>query len=174
MKFRFLEHTADIKFQSFGKTLEEAFENAALALQEVITKGIKIKSIIKKKIEVEGKDKEALLYNFLEEFLFLLDAEDFLLSEIKSIKIIGISINNKSKKINNNTNKLIKNKAEADEENNRSLYNYKLTAEITGDKASNYKFTNNAKAITYNEMFVKKEKIGKGKFKYICQVVVDV
>jgi len=144
MKFKFLEHTADMKFQGFGKTLEEAFENAALALQEVITKGIKIKPIIKKTIKVEGKDKEALLYNFLEEFLFLLDAEDFLLSKFENLKI--------------------KEKSGI----------YQLEASVTGDKANNYEFTNNVKAITYNEMFVKKEKIGKGKFKYICQVVVDV
>jgi len=30
-RYRFLEHTADAKFQAFGKTLEEAFSNAALA-----------------------------------------------------------------------------------------------------------------------------------------------
>ena len=51
-KFKFLEHTADMKFQSFGKTLEEAFENSAYALAETITKGIKIKSIMKKTIKV--------------------------------------------------------------------------------------------------------------------------
>jgi len=141
MKFKFLEHTADVKFQAFGKSLEEAFENAALALQEVMTKGIKVKEKIKKKITmvVEGRGKEGLLYSFLEEFLFLLDAKDFLLSKIKKIKI--------------------------EEEVGR----YELEAEIIGDKASNYKFTNDVKAVTYNSMFVKKEK---GRF--ICQVVLDV
>ncbi len=29
-KINFLEHTADVKFEAYGKTLEEAFENAAL------------------------------------------------------------------------------------------------------------------------------------------------
>jgi len=140
MKYKFLEHTADIKFQAFGKTIEKAFENSAYALQEVITEKIKIKPVIKKKIEVEGRDKEALLYNFLEEFLFLLDSENFVLSKINKISI--------------------------KEQDNKE---YKLIAEVIGDKARNYKFTNNVKAITYNEMFVKKE----GKV-YICQVVVDV
>lgn len=167
MKFKFLEHTADIKFQAEGKTIEEAFANAALALQEVMTKGVKVKSRINKKFEVNGKDNERLLYDFLEEFLFLLDSEDFLLSKIKSIKITKMLITGKTNNIN-------KCKAEADEDNNGRLYNHKLTAEIIGDDADNYNFTNNAKAITYNEMFVKKKKIGKGKFKYVCQVVVDV
>jgi SHS2 domain-containing protein len=139
MKFKFLKHTADVKFQAFGNTLEKAFENSVLALKETIARKIKVKPAIKKKIKVEGKDKEALLYNFLEEFLFLLDAENFLLSEIEKIKI------------------------------EEKAGKYELEADIVGDSASNYKFTNDVKAITYNEMFVKQEKN-----KYACQVVVDV
>ena len=132
--FKFLEHTADMKFQSYGKTLNGAFENAGLALKETIAPGLKIR----KKIEVGGKDYEALLYSFLEKFLFLLDSENFLLSKIK-----------------------VKTK------------DNKLEAKITGDKASNYKFTNNVKAVTYNQMFVKKIK-NKEKYKWVCQVVLDV
>lgn len=128
MKYKFLEHTADIKFQAFGKTIEKAFENSALALQEVMTKKIKIKPVIKKKIEVKGRDKEALLYNFLEEFLFLLDSENFVLSKINKISIVT--------------------------DNNKE---YGLITEVIGDSAFNYNFTNNVKAVTYNSMFVKKE-----------------
>jgi SHS2 domain-containing protein len=87
MKYKFIDHTADIKFQAQGKSLEEAFRNAALAMQEVMTRSTKIKPIIKKKISVSGKDKESLLYNFLEEFLFLLDSEGFILSKVDKIKI---------------------------------------------------------------------------------------
>ena len=137
MTYKFLEHTADVKFRAEGKTLELAFKAAALALREVITKNpkIKIKSKIAKKIKVKGKDNEALLYNFLEEFLYLLDAKDFLLGKINKINI----------------------------------KDNKLEAEIVGDKASNYKFSNDVKAVTYNQMYVKKDKN-----KYICQVVLDV
>ena len=135
MKFKFLEHTADVKFQAFGTTMEEAYTNAAMALKETIAGKLKIKKKVGKKVNVKGHDEISLLYNFLEEFLYFLDAEDFVLGEIKSLKISG----------------------------------NKLKAEVVGDKASDYEFTNDVKAITYNDMFVKKEK---GKF--ICQVVVDV
>jgi SHS2 domain-containing protein len=134
MKFKFLEHPADIKFQAFGKTLEEAFINSALALKQTIYEK-KIKEKKAKKIKLEAKDKEALLYDFLEQFLFLLDAEDFLFNKIKKLKI------------NQNA----------------------LEAEISGDKASDYDFNNNVKAITYSNMFVKKQKD-----KYTTQVVLDV
>lgn len=56
LKFKFLEHTADVKFQAFGKSLDEAFENSAGALKEAISGKIKVKSRIRKKIKVKGKD----------------------------------------------------------------------------------------------------------------------
>lgn len=86
MKFKFLEHTADIKVKVFGETLEEAFENSAYALKEIMTKD-KIKIKIKKQIKAKGTDLKSLLYHFLEEFLILLDSEGFVLGKISSLKI---------------------------------------------------------------------------------------
>lgn len=135
IKFKFFEHTADVKFQAFGTNKEKLFINSSLALKETICKGIKVKEIKEKKISVKGQDFESLLYNFLEEIIYLLDAEDFLIGKIKGIQIDGLG----------------------------------LKATIIGDKASNYKFTNKVKAVTYNEMFVKRENN-----KWIAQVVIDV
>lgn len=133
MKFKFLEHTADIKFQAFGKTLEESFENSALAMFNVMYNR-KVKPKVKKHIKISGKDRESLLYNFLEELLFLLDTKNFFLSKIK-VKIKDL----------------------------------KLEADIQGDSVKNYKPNIDVKAVTYNDMFIKKQKD-----KYIIQVVVDV
>ena len=133
MKFKYLPHTADIKFQAFGKTLDQAFENAALATFQAMYEN-KIKEKIKKTIKVKGIDKESLLYNFLEELIFLLDTEGFFLSSIK-VKITNLT----------------------------------LTATIKGDKAENYSIGLDVKAITYNEMFIKKQKD-----QFILQVVLDV
>ena len=85
-KFEFLEHTADIKFQAFGKTREEVFINCALALSNVLYDR-KIREKKTYKIKAQGDDNESLLYNFLEELLFLFDTENFLLSSVKEIKI---------------------------------------------------------------------------------------
>jgi len=85
-KFKFLEHTADIKFQAYGKTVEKAFENSAMAMFNSMYDG-KIKSKKKIKIKAKGKDFESLLYNFLEELLVLFDSEGFFLSEINNLKI---------------------------------------------------------------------------------------
>jgi len=86
-KFEFIEHTADIKFQAFGSSIEESFENAGLAMFNIMFSG-KVKGKLKKSIKVKGKDNESLLYNFLEELLFLLDTKDFFLASCK-VKISG-------------------------------------------------------------------------------------
>jgi len=87
VRYKFLEHKADAKFQAFGKSDAEKFSNAALAMVSLMYDNKKIKRKVIKKIKVEGMDLKALLYNFLEEILFLLDSKFFLLKEVKSIKI---------------------------------------------------------------------------------------
>ena len=84
MRYKYLEHTADIKFQAFGKTLEEAFSNSAYATINIISED-NIKDKITKKIKVNGVDKKSLLYAFLEEILFLLNTEYFILSNRRRI-----------------------------------------------------------------------------------------
>lgn len=87
MKYSFLEHPADEKFIASGKNLAEMFIGAANALKEAMYEKIKIKERTEEKIEVSGSDLENLLYNFLEEFLFLLEAKEFALSKIKNLSL---------------------------------------------------------------------------------------
>ncbi len=139
MGYKFLDHTADVKFIAEEKTLESAFIESAYALKETICGDIGVLGQDKKNLEIKGTNLENLLYKFLEEFIFLLDAEDFLISKIDSLEI--------------------------DETTNT------LKARISGDNASNYKFTNDVKAITYSEMKIEKDK-DKDIWKII--VVLDV
>jgi len=50
-----------------------------------------------------------------------------------------------------------------------SIKEGKLKCVVVGDKAENYKFTNDVKAVTYSEMFVREIEGG-----FECQVVLDV
>src|SRR3989338_53051 len=86
-KFEFFDHTADVKFRAYGKTLEEAFANAAVALFEVMTDTEKVKPNIKHEIAVSANKKESLLFDFLEQFIALIDTEQFLLHKIEKITI---------------------------------------------------------------------------------------
>ena len=55
MKYKFIDHTADIMFRAEGESLEEAFINSALALKEVMLGKIKVKPKEKRIIKVDGK-----------------------------------------------------------------------------------------------------------------------
>jgi len=87
-KYEFFDHTADAKFKAYGKTLEEAFANSALATTAIMTDITKIKPVTIRNMHIEAKTKEALLYDFLEEILYYLDTEGFLLSNVKEIHIL--------------------------------------------------------------------------------------
>lgn len=86
-RFEFLEHTADAYVAAYGKTLEEAFENAAYATLEVMTEAEKIEPKIEEKVEVEGYDLQALLYNWLEMLLIRFDTTGRFYSRFKISRI---------------------------------------------------------------------------------------
>jgi len=80
-KFEFLEHTADILIAAHGQTLEEAFENAALAMFEVMTDTTKINLTQEDAVEVEAEDEYALLYSWLEALLVKFEVNGMLFSK---------------------------------------------------------------------------------------------
>ncbi|HML05336.1 MAG TPA: archease [Methanobacterium sp.] len=82
-KFEFFDVTADVGYKAYGNTLEESFENAALAMFEVMTDTNSIKPEIERKIHVESEDEYALLYDWLSEFLVILDSEFLVFSKFK-------------------------------------------------------------------------------------------
>lgn len=75
MKYKYLEHTADVLFEAYGKNLPELFTNAGLATEEIMVEFTSLKETEKKEIKVKGTSVEDLLFNFLEELIFLKDAE---------------------------------------------------------------------------------------------------
>jgi len=83
MPFEFFDVTADIGYRAYGETLNEAFQNAGLALFEVITDTSVLKPSIKKTISLRAEDKKALLYDWLNELIFLHDAEYLVFSRFQ-------------------------------------------------------------------------------------------
>lgn len=73
--FEYFDVTADIGFWAYGKCLEEAYENAALAMFNVMTDVNKVNSTQKYEFDIESEDLVSLLYDYLEELLFLFDVE---------------------------------------------------------------------------------------------------
>ena len=87
-RFRFLDHTADAKFQAFGRTLEEAFANAALAVGFLdVGPGDRSTRKINHPIDVQGRDLEQLLVRFLGEIIYLFETRFFLAAAVEELTI---------------------------------------------------------------------------------------
>lgn len=89
--FEFLEHTADAYIAAYGKDLAEAFENAALAMFDVMTEVEKVKAEVEDYVEVEAQDEYALLYSWLEDLLVKFDINGMLYSNFKILNVDKIS-----------------------------------------------------------------------------------
>ncbi len=81
--FEFLEHTADAYIAAYGKNMSEAFENAALAMFQVMTSTDRIAQTVEDTIEVEAVDEQALLYSWLEALLVKFEVQGMLHSKFK-------------------------------------------------------------------------------------------
>lgn len=92
MSFKFLEGiaTADVAIEATGKTLEESFAEAALAMFEVQTDTKKVKTQISKKVEIQSEDKKSLLFDWLSKLIYMRDIEKMFFSKFDvKIKQIG-------------------------------------------------------------------------------------
>jgi SHS2 domain-containing protein len=80
--FKIIEHTADIGIEAYGKTLEEAFENAAKGMFSLMIGDGKIESKVMKEVEVPfDMDEEQLLVDWLSELLYIHDVEHLVFGE---------------------------------------------------------------------------------------------
>ena len=84
MPYRFVEDVslADVAFEATGKTLEELFESAAIAVTHTMVRDVKsVSQKIKKDFVVKSDKIDMLLFNFLQEIIFYKDAERLLFSK---------------------------------------------------------------------------------------------
>ncbi|MFP4567735.1 MAG: archease [Candidatus Woesearchaeota archaeon] len=88
VKYEFLEHTADTKIKAYGRSLEEAFESVLVATSAVMVDVDSLVELESKSIVVESKSLKSLLYDFLDEVLFLFDVEGFISKKVVDLKIV--------------------------------------------------------------------------------------
>jgi SHS2 domain-containing protein len=128
-KFEFLEHTADAYIAAHGKSLAEGFENAALAMFEVMTDTEKVSADVEDSVEVEAEDEYALLYSWLEALLVKFETKNMLYSKFKISSI------------------------------DETSEGYRIKATVWGEKFNAEKHTQKVavKAVTYHRMEIIKE-----------------
>ena len=80
-KFEYFDVTADIGFKAYGESLNEAFENAGLAIFNIISDTSDVAPQKEISFEITSEDEVSLLYDYLEELLFYHEIEFMLFSE---------------------------------------------------------------------------------------------
>lgn len=127
-QYEYLDHTADIKFQAYGKTQEEVFENAALAMFNVIIDTEKVSGDTTRGIFLTSPDLESLLVDWLSELLYLFEVDEIVFRKFRVEKI----------------------REEKGE--------YSITAQALGEKydLESLPFETEIKAVTYNQLEITK------------------
>jgi len=73
-----MPHTADVGLIARGRDLPEAFANAAFGLFSIMTDLRRVRPIETRTIEIKEKDSEGLLFEWLNNFIYLFDAQSIL------------------------------------------------------------------------------------------------
>ena len=83
MSYEVLEHPADEKFHADGPTKEEALKEVVRAFAEIV--GGDAHGEYHHQISVEAESLESLLYDFLDELIFLQDSEGVVISHAEEM-----------------------------------------------------------------------------------------
>lgn len=85
IKYEYLDHTADVQLHAWGESLEEAFEQCAMAMFGYMTELDRVEMTKVHHVEAEGHDLPSLLFHFLDELLFMFSAEPYIIA--RKVKI---------------------------------------------------------------------------------------
>lgn len=128
--YEYLPHPADVRFRASGNTLEEAFEQAALAMFNVIIPDIStIKPERSVDIELESEGLDNLLYEYLSELLYRFEVEEIVFGKFHVDSIIR----------------------------NDTVYHLKGRAIGEDIDMDRHVFDTEVKAVTYHQLSVKQE-----------------
>jgi SHS2 domain-containing protein len=122
MGYEILDHPADAKFRATGKTLDEAFSESVEAFAEIVGDGEQ--GQVRHEIDVKSENLEALLFDFMDELIFLQDTEGVTVRSAENLEI------------------------------EKKEHGHELTADIMTDKIDPGGSYMDIKGPTYNEMKV--------------------
>lgn len=82
-----IEHTADVGIIARGRSLEELFANAAAGMMQFLIDPQAVRAAGRRRMIVEAEDLEGLLVAWLNELLFLLNADAFVPARFEVVEV---------------------------------------------------------------------------------------
>jgi protein archease len=87
--FDLIDHPADLGIEARGKTMAQAFEQAATGLMSVILDLSSVEALVSRELTLEASDLEHLVVKWLAEVLYLYDGGKFVSKEFSVIELRG-------------------------------------------------------------------------------------
>ena len=91
--YEFTDHTADVGLIAYGSTREDVFINAAKGMFSLIIDPLDVGNSHQEEISLYAEDYEELLVTWLNELLYLLEAENLVFSIYKITSLSHDSLN---------------------------------------------------------------------------------
>ena len=88
-RFELIEHTADVGLIAYGGTLAEAFANAAYGMFSIITELYVVQETESRRVEISEEDWEGLLFEWLNNLIYLFDVEMLIFKRFDIIDLGG-------------------------------------------------------------------------------------
>jgi len=85
--FEIVNHTADVGIIAYGADIKQAFANAARALFSLITELDDVEEGLHRDTELTAPDEESLLVEWLNELIYLFDAEHIIFKRFDITKL---------------------------------------------------------------------------------------
>ncbi|MFA4837494.1 MAG: archease [Dehalococcoidia bacterium] len=85
--FEIIDHTADAGIIAYGNSIEKVFINAACGMFSLIADLEQVQNVIEHQIVAEASDQEELLVTWLNELLYLVDAEQLIFSRFEIARL---------------------------------------------------------------------------------------
>ena len=107
-EFEIVDHTADVGIIAYGADMKETFANAAKALFSLITELEDVEEVMHRDIELTAPDQESLLVGWLNELIYLFDAENILFKRFDIAQLSNTHLKARSygHKVDSSTHKL--------------------------------------------------------------------
>jgi SHS2 domain-containing protein len=86
-KWKFIEHTADVRMEVFGNSSEDLFHNAALGFADILKESADPEKTQLISLQINSDNIEDLLIDWLRELLYLHEAKKLLLLCVNSLSI---------------------------------------------------------------------------------------
>jgi len=107
-EFEIVDHTADVGIRAYGASMNQAFANAAKALFSLIAELDNVDEVLHRDIELVAPDQESLLVEWLNELIYIFDAENIIFKRFNITQLNNTRLKARSygEKVNSSKHKL--------------------------------------------------------------------